>query len=430
MRLATFIGSILLLTAFCTAQSGDDLYGPPPPPPKPLHPEIHLLETHYEWPQPVLSGEDVTHTFAIHNRGAAVLNITNVTTSCGCQTVRYDKAIPPGGSGELVMTIRTTGLRRPTKKSATIESNDPNHPKVVVTSGGDIKAVLVTEPAYPIFEGLRGDVLTQTVKIKREAPGKLAILGVKASGTTEVEHEIVETKPGEEFDLHLRLKTAGSKGLYEGASLRFNIATKLGEKEVEVPLNARLKLVETINPSTKYVMFQYQEVQKFYKEGGPPPVKKVSVKGWEGKPFKVTKHEVKPIAYYKPAQDNPGVSPFKVVVEQGKDPSEWVVSVELLQIPEADRRSTSSEIVLSTDDPVTQQVTIRASVYFPPSTSVAKVPPSLSTAPSASPRLPTEPPLPRSGVIRPKQVNAERPPPGPETKALPQAPAKSPAPGA
>jgi hypothetical protein len=396
--------TVLLLALFaaglCFGQAaGGDLYGPPPPPPKPLHPEVFVPDKDYTWPKFVLSGEEVEHTFTVENRGGAMLKITNVRTSCGCQTVRYDKSIPPGGKGELVMQIRTRGYRRPTKKSATIMSNDPKNPNYVITMGGDIKAVLVTEPPYPTVEGLRGEILTSTIKIKRQAEGRLEIPSVKLYGNMDMEYEITETKPGEEFELLLKVDSTSATStsrVYKGQSIRTVINAKLDGKPLEVPMNARMNIVDTVNPATKYVMFQYREVDQMYKTDSAPPVRKITVNGYKGRQFNITNVELaKGTSYYRGGEEMPLELPFTVSVEPGQDKSQWIVSVALQKVPEKFRRSTSREIILHTDDETTPEVRLRASVYFPRTSS-------LSSKRTPAVRTPAVRRAPRTNVIRPK----------------------------
>ena len=360
-----FILAYCGFTALVGAQA-DEMYGPPPPPPKPMLPSLYCPEPSKDWGT-VLSGEDVEVTFELVNRGEGILKIENVRPSCGCQAARYDKTIAPGAKGEVVIKMKTRGIRSKTRKSATVTSNDPKNKKFTLTMGGEVKPLVKFEPEYPTLEGLRGEQLKTTVKMKREVAGDLKILSMKPQGTTSLlKHEYREIKAGEEFEIDLIVATdATTKVYYYGRPETLNIKAKLGEKELDIPLRAQLKLVETINPSKKYLVFRRPEVELFYKGQGKTPEQSLILKGWQGREFGIK--DVKVTARMLGFQQGqaPEESPLTVSFDKGVRKNEHEIKVALLKVPAEKKRATSCELVINTDDALTPELKIRATVYFP-----------------------------------------------------------------
>jgi hypothetical protein len=361
------IMAVLVIPGLAQAQA-DELYGPPAPPPAPPKPEIFV-------PQPeknagdIFAGEDIDETFEVANRGPGVLNVQNVRTSCGCQTVRFDKTIPPNGKGEVVMKVRTRGYSGSVRKSATIESDDPKQPKITVTVTANIKTLMKFEPAYPVLEGLRGEELATTVKLRRDIPGTLEIVSVTPQqGTAPVVHELKEVKPGEEFELAIKVKTTASTQSEYGPPVVLNIKAKVGEKVLDVPLSVRMKLVDTINVTpSKYVVFRRPEIETFLAQGGSAPVKTVTLTGWGGRTFNVTSTEVKARKLTPTGSDFQLLPdpPVAVKVEAGQNKSAYALEVSLAKINEENQRTTTCEIIIHTDDALTPEITLRTTLYFP-----------------------------------------------------------------
>lgn len=58
----------------------------------------------------IKQGEVVNHTFKFTNTGTEPLQIASTSASCGCTVPRHTKeAIPPGGTGEIVVRFDSKG---------------------------------------------------------------------------------------------------------------------------------------------------------------------------------------------------------------------------------------------------------------------------------------------------------------------------------
>jgi len=108
----------------------------------------------------VKMGDVVKHTYTFRNEGKANLEIKNVALSCGCETIDFDKVVPPGQEGKLTLQVKTAGYAGGAlTKGATVTTNDPVRPSfdlvlhlTVLTStpSGQVTGPFVVSPAKAI----------------------------------------------------------------------------------------------------------------------------------------------------------------------------------------------------------------------------------------------------------------------------------------
>jgi len=89
---------------------------------------MYLPETEFYFGQ-IKSGEIVTHSFNVINKGIKDLLIHQVYTTCGCSAASFDTTpIKPGGKGSVLIQFDSTGKSGQILKIATIISNcKPNN---------------------------------------------------------------------------------------------------------------------------------------------------------------------------------------------------------------------------------------------------------------------------------------------------------------
>lgn len=75
---------------------------------------------------------------------------------------KFDRVIPPGQEGAIEFAIDGGKVKGRFSKSATVQTNDPNHPKMTVTLSGTIKSYVEIEPGTRIF--LKGSYDEPVVK--------------------------------------------------------------------------------------------------------------------------------------------------------------------------------------------------------------------------------------------------------------------------
>ena len=76
-------------------------------------------------------GHRVQRQFVVKNFGSAELEISGVSTTCGCTAALLDrKTIKPGRAATLRVTFDTRDDKGKVARSVLIESNDPARPKL------------------------------------------------------------------------------------------------------------------------------------------------------------------------------------------------------------------------------------------------------------------------------------------------------------
>jgi hypothetical protein len=72
----------------------------------------------------VQQGQPVQHAFRFRNTGSAPLKLLEVTAACGCTATDWPRdPIPPGGSGEILVTFNTAGKLGPQMKHVFVRYN-------------------------------------------------------------------------------------------------------------------------------------------------------------------------------------------------------------------------------------------------------------------------------------------------------------------
>jgi mono/diheme cytochrome c family protein len=87
-------------------------------------------------------------SWAYHNDGTAPLEIIAMNPSCGCTaSVAEPKQVTPGAAGVLQVTYDPSGQSGDVRKTLTVVTNDPLHPRTILTILA--KVLPADEPALP-----------------------------------------------------------------------------------------------------------------------------------------------------------------------------------------------------------------------------------------------------------------------------------------
>lgn len=153
----------------------------------------------------VFEDKALGHAFVIKNEGEAPLRVEDVDPDCACTVASYDRTIPPGGQGEITLTIKPYSVLRDFLKKTTVRFNDPARPELVLTMKGYVQPIIEIQPSHivrlrgAVSDDLRGQVrfishlsapweIKQVVNsipgmievnLKAEEPGKVYVLEVK-----------------------------------------------------------------------------------------------------------------------------------------------------------------------------------------------------------------------------------------------------------
>jgi hypothetical protein len=83
----------------------------------------------------VKQGVDLMFAFKFVNEGDENLSIKKVQASCGCTgaAIGDKKEFKKSEAGEIIVTFKTAGRSGVQSKTVTVQSNDPEHPTVVLS---------------------------------------------------------------------------------------------------------------------------------------------------------------------------------------------------------------------------------------------------------------------------------------------------------
>ncbi|WP_435015529.1 DUF1573 domain-containing protein [Tundrisphaera sp. TA3] len=96
--------------------------------------------------------QDGKHTWVFRNDGPGPLELRTLSSTCSCTLAQLGKnsekfiIIEPGQSGPIDLTWQTKQNNGSYRQSATIGTNDPNRPEIVLTVEGTVQPAIVTVP--------------------------------------------------------------------------------------------------------------------------------------------------------------------------------------------------------------------------------------------------------------------------------------------
>ena len=96
--------------------------------------------------------------------------------------VSYSRQIPPGGTGEITLKIKTDGKAGQTiRHHATVYTDDPDHAAVELTLTGDVIPAADIHPIAARLIGSAGTPIQTDITITAPPPNPFDITGVEAS---------------------------------------------------------------------------------------------------------------------------------------------------------------------------------------------------------------------------------------------------------
>jgi hypothetical protein len=130
-------------------------------------PKIKFDKTVYDFGK-TSQVERVTGTFTFENVGDGVLKMGKPVTSCGCTVAGVKpETLQPGEKGELTFTLNMGRARATLQKQITVESNDPDSPKTVLTVKADYVPLYDVTPVSYYLNLHKGDSTNVTARVSR-----------------------------------------------------------------------------------------------------------------------------------------------------------------------------------------------------------------------------------------------------------------------
>lgn len=117
---------------------------------------------------------------------------------------RYDRVIPPGGTGQITLGIDTSKEIDEFEKKAVVWSNDPQKKSVVLRLRGEIKPYISIIPGgYISLQGVRGQVPAEQLDIINNHTQPFEITAVIHDLPDLIHWRLKENRPGFSYTLEV-----------------------------------------------------------------------------------------------------------------------------------------------------------------------------------------------------------------------------------
>lgn len=108
-------------------------------------PKLEIEETHYDFGVSY-PNQFLQHDFTIWNKGDQPLEIVKVSTTCGCAAAILSATTVLPSASSIVSVTVVTGAPRKKKESATLQTNDPDRPRVTLDVETDVRNLWLVTP--------------------------------------------------------------------------------------------------------------------------------------------------------------------------------------------------------------------------------------------------------------------------------------------
>ncbi len=125
---------------------------------------------------------------------------------------RYDRVIPPGGTGKITIKIDSTAVRGEFEKKAVVWSDDPERVSIVLYLKGEVKSHISIEPGgYLSLWGVKGRVPGEHIDIINNHEEPLRITGIDNDLPDHIRWNLKEIRAGHVYRLEVEdiSETAG-----------------------------------------------------------------------------------------------------------------------------------------------------------------------------------------------------------------------------
>ncbi len=186
-------------------------------------------------------GEPCSTEITITNAGDAVLKILKIKSSCGCTALKpKQKELPPGESDSMVLTYNTKKNQVHVAQTITLQTNDPERPRVTIRVKGVVKKVYDVKPSNRIT----------FVRVERDS---VATRSVELHNNMEEEVELTLKQPDGPSPFEIGLEAIEAGRVYR-LSATTKPPLKLGANSMNVVLETELEKFPSLTiPVSAYI---------------------------------------------------------------------------------------------------------------------------------------------------------------------------------
>lgn len=151
----------------------------------------------------------------------------------------FDKAVPPGGKGNITLKVKTRGYRGPIAKTARVFTNDPRKQKALLTVQAYVKVPIYLTSPYVFFYARENQKVTRVVEIRAELDRPLTLAEEAFDLKDRVTYQLEEVEKGRKYLLRLTM-LPGSAEVFQGY---LKLKTNYPEKP-ELTIRIRGKIIK------------------------------------------------------------------------------------------------------------------------------------------------------------------------------------------
>jgi len=178
-------------------------------------PRAILTEDCHDFGQ-VFEDRELSHTFVIRNIGQEPLEILKVDPECACTVPRYNSTIPPGGQGEITLSIKPYSVIHQFRKDTQVTTNDPETPEFHLVLTGDALPFIEIQPSHIVrLKGSAEEEVRGQVWFTSHLPGPFKIIGYRTNIPDKIEISLKAVQPDRVYLLEVRNRN-GNAGPYAG----------------------------------------------------------------------------------------------------------------------------------------------------------------------------------------------------------------------
>jgi hypothetical protein len=247
----------------------------------------------------------------------------------------FDEVIAPGQEGKVTLEVLGEKVSGTWRKSATVISNDPKHPRLTIALSGTVINHVDVEPKRVYLRGMYGETVTAELTVSSvEKKKDLKILDVTSNIDDKITYKVIEdSEPGQykvELFKNPKLPTLNTWG---SVFIKTN-SEKTPDKIVQVNVVTRGAII--VQPST----LNFGNVQP----AAPTAVEKiVTVSKIKGD------FSIQDVTF---SSDS-----YKADIEQVEKGKKYKLKIQFH--PEVEQKSYVDEMIISTDDPQEPSIRVR-----------------------------------------------------------------------
>jgi hypothetical protein len=126
--------------------------------------------------------------------------------------VRYDRAIPPGGVGQVTLQVNTSGFQGKVTKSAQVTTNDHRQRNTKIYLSINVRPYIIIEPGRKIMlRGIVGEDIRRVIRIRPGDEQPLEITKVQTNLESVIDYKLNRQDDSNQYDLEVVSKVADQK---------------------------------------------------------------------------------------------------------------------------------------------------------------------------------------------------------------------------